>query len=280
MGTKKTASKKPAQTKLQRELQAQYAKELKRINQSMRRLTKRGYEVHREDILPQKPQKLTKKFIDKMKAITIDEVYKHSTYYSTVGKTITGEERRKQERSISAKRGAATKKTGVSHAKVAPTQGKYAPIPQEKQSVQEQIIHEADIIIVNFRSLLKEFESRINAEWSLNLINRHRETRNNISGFLDSAILKDGKAKVALRIKRNWQRIQQILQVVLYSSGSDYAQYDKDRTISSMIYEIRNILSMDRDNTLPFHAPEEERDAIRAAIPEWEVLWELGAGTE
>lgn len=132
-------------------LQLEYRKQIKRLNQAIRRAEKRGYLVP-ENIIPAKPKRITKKAVEKLKKITPNDIYKKSDKVDIeTGELIPGEIARRIERSESAKKAARTRAK-----KRNPTN--YEPnIPYVQGGTYEEFPNEADIIISNFRAELTRF---------------------------------------------------------------------------------------------------------------------------
>ena len=68
-----------AKKRKQTETEKLYSKQLKRIKQFIRRAEKRGF-VFEEDIIPQKPKKVTKASVRKLEKLTPEKLYKKSLY--------------------------------------------------------------------------------------------------------------------------------------------------------------------------------------------------------
>lgn len=99
-----------ANKKKQTEAEKLYAKQLKRINQFIRRARKRGF-VFEEDVIPQKPKKVTKASVRKLEKLTPEKLYKKSLYLEeSTGEIEEAQKRRKEERKQSAKKAAKTRK--------------------------------------------------------------------------------------------------------------------------------------------------------------------------
>ena len=89
--------------------QREYAKQVKRIKQAVRRAEKRGY-IFDENIVPQTPKRITQKAIQQLKEITPNTLYSQAKYIDTSsGEIITGAEGRKLERQKSAKKAKETR---------------------------------------------------------------------------------------------------------------------------------------------------------------------------
>lgn len=88
------------------ETSKEYAKELARVKKLLNSLEKRGYTLPKSlTKLTEKKKRPTKKSVEALKNVTGKTVYKKAKYKTESGKTITGEERRKQERSEAGKKG-------------------------------------------------------------------------------------------------------------------------------------------------------------------------------
>lgn len=78
-------------------LQQQYNKQVKRINQFVKRAEKRGY-TFADNIIPKKPKTLTKKSIERLEKLTANTLYKKAKYSTEEGKSVSGAQGRKYER--------------------------------------------------------------------------------------------------------------------------------------------------------------------------------------
>ena len=99
-----TKKKKPTQ------LQLDYSKQVKRLKQAIRRAEKRGY-IILDNIIPERPKRITRKSVESLKKITTKDIYSKSVKLDfETGKSILGETARKLERSEAAKKAAKTGK--------------------------------------------------------------------------------------------------------------------------------------------------------------------------
>ena len=90
--------------------QQEWEKELKRLNQLIKRAEKRGY-IFDENIIPKTPKRITKKKLSEIKEIKADALYNTAKYFDKeTGQTISGLEGRRIERRKSAQKSAQTKK--------------------------------------------------------------------------------------------------------------------------------------------------------------------------
>lgn len=119
--------------------QREYAKQVKRIKSFISRAEKRGYRFE-SNILPETPQRITKKTIQRLQDLTPNKLYEKATTidYET-GEIIGGLEGRKLERKERARKSAETRK-------------------RKKQKKQEYYPNGGDIIMHN---VLDEFITRL-----------------------------------------------------------------------------------------------------------------------
>lgn len=86
------------------ENQRQYKKERRRIQQALRRLHNRGYRFFSEDIIPavdefiEKPKRITKKFLEKIREITPKSLASKADFYTEKGEKLTGKQGLKYEK--------------------------------------------------------------------------------------------------------------------------------------------------------------------------------------
>lgn len=97
--------------KRQSKVVKEYNKELKRIKQFIRRAEKRGYQF-KDNVIPERPNRITKASVRKLKKITPETLYKKSVYggEATFGEIVKGTEGRKAERKLAAQRASETRK--------------------------------------------------------------------------------------------------------------------------------------------------------------------------
>lgn len=140
-----TSDEKPfklPKTKKQIEYEKSYKKEVARIKRQKKALEKRGYNVKNVKI----PKKLSE-----AKKYTLDKIYEKATYTKEDGSIITGSERRKEERIISSRKSAETRK----FRKRLKEQPNVAGTPRKQIS---ELPKMEDIIIDNILDLLNRLE--------------------------------------------------------------------------------------------------------------------------
>lgn len=92
-------------------LQLEYAKQRRRVQQFIRRAEKRGYQFS-SNILPDKPKRITKQSVERLRKLTPEKLYQKAEYggEATGGEVVPALEGRKRERQLSAQRAAETRK--------------------------------------------------------------------------------------------------------------------------------------------------------------------------
>ena len=90
--------------------QIAFKKQITRIKNFIRRATKRGYEFS-DDIIPTMPERVTKKFIEKIKNIKPNDLYSKASYLDkSTGEMVSGSTGRKIERNLSTQKAKETRK--------------------------------------------------------------------------------------------------------------------------------------------------------------------------
>lgn len=155
-----------AKRKKPTQLQIEYNKQIKRLKQAVRRAEKRGYIIP-DNIIPEKPKRVTRKTVEKLKQITPTEIYSKSEKLDfETGELIAGDVARKIERSISAKKAAKTRKEKRFNAK--------SGVSEYYTPSYEMFPSAAEIIISNFKAYLARFPEvaqSIASRWLNRLIN-------------------------------------------------------------------------------------------------------------
>ena len=138
-----------AKKKKPTKLQLDYRKQVKRLKQAIRRTEERGYNVP-DNIIPERPKRITRKSVERLKKITTKDIYAKSEKLDfETGELIPGELARKQERSESAKKAAKTRKEKRYNAELGESEyyePKYETFPSG-----------VDIVISNFRAEVTRF---------------------------------------------------------------------------------------------------------------------------
>lgn len=148
------AKRKSKQTPNQRA----YAKQVKRIKQFIRRAEKRGYQFS-ENVLPQKPKRVTQASIRKLARLTPEKLYQKAVYggEATGGEIVKGTEGIKLERKVRAQKAAQTRKYRLAEPtqEITNTRGFVPP-----ENISEDISFFDAIVISGFREHVRQFNER------------------------------------------------------------------------------------------------------------------------
>lgn len=177
--------------------QKAYSKERKRINQFIRRATKRGY-VFPENVVPAKPQTISEGSVKALQRITTDSLYRKATYIdSSSGKKVPGVIGRKYERSRASKKAAATR--------------------AGKGIIADPIPDFSKLVLANVREEIDRWSPYPN--WTPYFTQLKENDKNIVASALDGAIAQDGEKAVALRLEQHATEVNSLLQEILYGSG-------------------------------------------------------------
>lgn len=104
----------------------EYNKERRRIERQINRMSQRGYDV-KDNVLPARPNRITKASVNRLKKITTPKLYEKSRYIDReTGEILSGKEGQKLERQARARQAAETRKQRK--------QKKAQPAPQQPVS--------------------------------------------------------------------------------------------------------------------------------------------------
>ena len=169
-------------------LQAEYSKQIRRIKSFVRRATKRGF-IFPENLIPQRPDKIRRKDVEKLKEMTAPSMYKEAQYVEpSTGEVVSGYQGRKSERRKAYYKGRQRRKLYKPK-----RYEQYAPPEEMKPApylpTQDSEFY-ADSVILNFKSILAKFNAK--GAWVL-------------STWIENLIFKYGKAEVAVMLEAGAQ---------------------------------------------------------------------------
>lgn len=135
-----------------------YSKQVKRIKQFISRAEKRGYQF-RDNVLPQRPKRVTQASVRKLAKITPEKLYKKAVYggLATMGEIVPAIEGLKLERSLRAKKSAQTRKYRLSQPK---QQSTNTPGFEPPENISEDVTFFDAVVISGFRSHVRQFNER------------------------------------------------------------------------------------------------------------------------
>lgn len=134
-----------------------YSKQVKRIKQFISRAEKRGYQFS-EDVLPQRPKRVTQASVRKLAKLTPDKLYQKAVYggLASEGEILPATEGVKLERSLRAKKAAETRKYRLAE----PTQEKTNTQGFEPpENISEDGSFFENVVISQWYATLEEFSN-------------------------------------------------------------------------------------------------------------------------
>lgn len=153
-------------------LQAEYIKQERRIKSFVRRATKRGF-IFPENVIPERPKRITQKAIERLREMTAPSLYKEAQYVEpSTGEVVSGYQGRKSERRRAARKGRRKGKTYKG------TRYEQYGMPEEPTSPKPYLATEtpdvySDAVIKNFKRILAQFNAKgagVLSEWIDHLI--------------------------------------------------------------------------------------------------------------
>lgn len=226
------------------EIEQAYRKERKRIQQFIRRAKKRGY-VFEENVLPDKPKKITQASVNRLKKITPTVLYQKSTAVAPYGGIVKGTKARQQERFESARKGVQTRAHNIYEREQRETQRFLDDLAREREKrersrARERFYEDREnegtgepprqsyATIENVREEIRRWTPQPN--WSKSLADLKERDKGILENLLNGAIASQGEEAVARRLEENSVEINALLQEILYGSGSKEGNFKNGRT--------------------------------------------------
>lgn len=204
----------------QTEAEKLYSKQLKRIKQFIRRAEKRGF-VFEEDIIPQKPKKVTKASVRKLEKITPEKLYKKSLYVEeSTGEIKKGQKRRKEEREQSAKKAAKTRER---------QKQRRSWSFKDAEKHREQLPSEGKEV---FKNTIDDFVSRLQIDTSWVGRKRRRpvalqetiRSQSVLLSLINQQIALFGEEEIGNRLQANSDKLSELIGIVLWDSKAEAIQ--------------------------------------------------------
>lgn len=182
--------------------QQEWKKELKRLQQFIRRAKKRGYTFN-EDVIPEMPKRITKKRLSEIKGIKPDILYAQAEYFNAeTGETITGTEGRTLERKRSARKGQLTK--------------------QRKAS--QNLPRESDNVLRHIEQMIADWQPMPN--WSAYFTSAKKDDKTRLETILQTSIAEIGRINTARRLQNTATNVFDLADRIMYASDEDQVQLD------------------------------------------------------
>ena len=238
----------------------EYQREIKRIKSFVRRAEKRGYSFN-ENAIPTEPAKINNQYVNKLKNLTHQKLYKKSTHTNAQNVEISGTEARKIERKLAAQKAAKTrleriqtgfyefKKKGdgyISRTDIILTNTDYA-ISQMELGTSPDYKDYAKARKINYQeepaetrmsiqaNNIDELNSEISnwtpaSNWSPSLVHAKSRDKSRLKSIFDSARAEIGDYELAMRLEEHAAEINELVQEILYASGSKEGNFKDGRT--------------------------------------------------
>lgn len=132
-----------------------YSKQVKRIKQFIRRAEKRGYQFS-ENVLPQRPERVTQASVRKLAKLTPDKLYKKAVYGGLLseGEIVPATVGLKLERSLRAKKATETRKYRLAEPAQEPTN---TPGFVPPENISEDVTFFDAVVISGFKAHVRQF---------------------------------------------------------------------------------------------------------------------------
>ena len=210
-----------AKKRKQTEAEKLYSKQLKRIKQFIRRAEKRGF-VFEEDIIPQKPKKVTKASVRKLEKLTPEKLYKKSLYLEeSTGEIEEAQKRRKEERKQSARKAVKTRKQRQKDRR------NWTKEDAEKNRGQLPVEGNESL-----RNTIDDFVSRLQIDTSWVGRKRRRpvalqetiRSQSVLLTLINQQIAFFGEEEIGNRLQVNADKLSELLTIVLWDSKAEAIQ--------------------------------------------------------
>ena len=194
-------------------LEQEYRKQRRRVQQFIRRAEKRGY-LFPETALPERPKRITRRSVERLRNITPEKLYKKAVYggEATYGELVKGTKGRELERKRSAEKSAETRRRKREIQEYEPTY-EYEPVydeyeePVEAKKTIDELKREAKLDFL--RDTQREdrvstdtsFYTRVVVENFRITLNAYNEkAKEKLNGWLDTLLNQYGNDDVAQMI--------------------------------------------------------------------------------
>ena len=210
-----------AKKRKQTEAEKLYSKQLKRIKQFIRRAEKRGF-VFEEDIIPQKPKKVTKASVRKLEKLTPEKLYKKSLYLEeSTGEIEEAQKRRKEERKQSARKAVKTRKQRQKDRR------NWTKEDAEKNRGQLPVEGNESL-----RNTIDDFVSRLQIDTSWVGRKRRRpvalqetiSSQSVLLSLINQQIALFGEEEIGNRLQANSDKLSELISIVLWDSKAEAIQ--------------------------------------------------------
>lgn len=210
-----------AKRRKQTESEKQYSKQLKRVKQFIRMAEKRGY-VFEENVIPERPKKVTKASVRKLERLTPEKLYKKALYLDeATGEIEEAQKRRKEERKQSAKKAAKTRKERQKAKR-------NWTIEDAKKHIKD-LPKEGEVVFTN---VIEDFVNRLQTDTSwVKFKKRHplasqesEKSKGILLALVQNQINLFGEEEIGNRLQANADKLTELISIVLWDSKAEAIQ--------------------------------------------------------
>ena len=211
-----------AKKRKQTETEKLYSKQLKRIKQFIRRAEKRGF-IFKEDIIPQKPKKVTKASVRKLEKLTPEKLYKKSLYVEEstgeIEEATEKDEKKKENKELEKLLKLEKKDRNNAVVGLLKTQKKHREqLPSEGKEV--------------FKNIIDDFISRLQIDTSWVGRKRRRpvalqetiRSQSVLLSLINQQIALFGEEEIGNRLQANSDKLSELITIVLWDSKAEAIQ--------------------------------------------------------
>ena len=205
--------------------QREYAKQVRRIKSAVKRAEKRGY-IFNDDIIPQTPNRITKKAIQKLQEMTAQKLYEKAQYIvQETGEMLSGAEGRKIERKKAAKKAQQTrqrKKKWDSFWGDDPTETGDEYYPDGGDIIYSNVVESfisrlsepTPDYLINMRG--KRYKKRAA------VIQESERAKHTLLSITNDVIAREGKSALGWRLQQRAEDVSRLCDYVLFGSDASH----------------------------------------------------------
>lgn len=186
------------------QLQKEYERETKRIANAIKRLSKRGYRFEFNPII-ERPKRLSKKFVEKLKEFKTKHLYEITTYYDPIlGTRVSGTEEQKLIRSRASKKAAQTR---------------YNKKNTTTKTRANEPPSQVDDVLVEVYQLIAQWKP--DPRWTPEFAIIKERDKNSLKRMLDGAIQNLGREQVAKNCESRASDVKDLAWFICYGFSGD-----------------------------------------------------------
>lgn len=216
--------------------QQEYKKQLTRIKRFVARAKKAGY-IFTEEVIPDTPTRITKKQLQKIKALTANKLYSKAVWVTPYGTSQPAHQHRKEVRQQAARKAAQTRKAIA---------GGVKPVKQER------LPRQSELVLDSVRELIERWQPK--SQWSERFQQIKQNDKNILLNLLNGAINENGEEAVAKNLAHHAMRIKDLTWEIIYGASGD-----KKDGVQSELVEFATIL---KGSSLSREQAEELQDSF------------------